>query len=295
MRRRLTETWPRGWYYCTEAAGVGDTPLPIRRFAQDLVVWRTSTGPVVSGAYCPHMGAHFGYGGTVVEDRLTCPFHAWRFSADGEHCDTPLGGRITNCRLQTYPAVERDGVVWMWYGSNHPEWELQDFAADHLGRIDTCVWEIAGPWRAVFENFADIDHFRTIHGMKADVVDEGPVVGQPSSYALTVDNHLDDVTNRMSLVALGPGVSRVSMTLLPSVQIGCSTPIDETNTVLYMLWRSDAAASSSYVDAIVEHFKWQIEQDLPIWEHMRYAEHPPIMENDAHLRAFKEWLEELYN
>ncbi len=39
---------------------------------------------------CPHMGASLGAGHLDAEGTVTCPWHAWRFSArDGAWCDNP--------------------------------------------------------------------------------------------------------------------------------------------------------------------------------------------------------------
>lgn len=54
----------------------------------ELIVWRGYSDKIfVSGAYCPHLGAHIGTGGTVVgADCIRCPFHHWSFngSTDGK-------------------------------------------------------------------------------------------------------------------------------------------------------------------------------------------------------------------
>ena len=55
---------PWGWFqvlYSGDLA-VGESK-PLRYFDQDLVIFRTESGAVkVLDAYCPHMGAHLGYG-----------------------------------------------------------------------------------------------------------------------------------------------------------------------------------------------------------------------------------------
>ena len=73
----------------------------------------------MNSAFCPHLGAHFGFGGSVVDDRLACPFHGWRFNGDGENTLIPYADR-TNKKacLRTYPTVERNGLIMAWY---HPD------------------------------------------------------------------------------------------------------------------------------------------------------------------------------
>ncbi|OXH81003.1 Rieske (2Fe-2S) protein, partial [Burkholderia multivorans] len=70
---------PFGWFcigYSDEVA-VGDVK-PLRYFGKDLVMFRGESGEIgVLDAYCPHLGAHMGHGGTVEGDSLRCPFHHW--------------------------------------------------------------------------------------------------------------------------------------------------------------------------------------------------------------------------
>ena len=41
-------------------------------------------------AYCPHLGANLGIGGTVKDNCLRCPFHGWLFEGkDGKCVEIP--------------------------------------------------------------------------------------------------------------------------------------------------------------------------------------------------------------
>ncbi|MBM4687865.1 Rieske 2Fe-2S domain-containing protein [Rhodococcus hoagii] len=47
---------------------------PLHYFGQDLVAYRTEGGRlVVLNAYCEHLGAHLGHGGSVAGDDIQCP------------------------------------------------------------------------------------------------------------------------------------------------------------------------------------------------------------------------------
>ena len=85
---------PMGWFqvlYSHELA-VGDA-IPVEYFGQELVVFRTEAGEAkVVDAFCPHMGAHLGYGireqtgkgPRIVGDSIECPFHGWRWNGEGQ-------------------------------------------------------------------------------------------------------------------------------------------------------------------------------------------------------------------
>ena len=59
-------------------------------------------------AHCPRLGAHLGHGGRVEAGELACPFHGWRFDADGRNTCIPYSERTNaGARLRSYPVVER--------------------------------------------------------------------------------------------------------------------------------------------------------------------------------------------
>ena len=85
MQMRSPFPIPFGWFQVAWSADVKPGQvLPIEYFDRKLVVWRDDDGAThVNDAFCPHLGAHFGYGGQVQGDDLICPFHGWRFDAQG--------------------------------------------------------------------------------------------------------------------------------------------------------------------------------------------------------------------
>ncbi len=53
----------------------------------NLAVFRGESGrSYILDAYCPHLGANLGLGGTVDGDCIACPFHGWTFSGDDGKC-----------------------------------------------------------------------------------------------------------------------------------------------------------------------------------------------------------------
>ena len=128
---RLGEfTYPRGWFMIAEASEL-DThkPLAVRFFGQDFALYRgRESGKVVLlDAYCPHMKTHLAApnktsyvvldgGGTNVEgDGIRCPYHGWRFGADGkcDHIPYHEGQIPANAKVQSWPVVESLGAIWV--------------------------------------------------------------------------------------------------------------------------------------------------------------------------------------
>ena len=83
--------YPNGWLPVLESSALKKSQiLPIFAFGNDLVAFRSTAGEVtVLDAYCPHLGAHLGYGGRVINDRVSCPFHGWVFNQTGDCVHIP--------------------------------------------------------------------------------------------------------------------------------------------------------------------------------------------------------------
>src|SRR5687768_13550718 len=90
-----------GWYPVARATDVGTTPVPVGADGGAYVVVRLRPGGPVSAfpARCPHRLVPLA-AGTVVDGRLQCGYHGWRFDAEGRCVDIPsrrparaVGGR----------------------------------------------------------------------------------------------------------------------------------------------------------------------------------------------------------
>ena len=91
---------PSGWFqvgWSEELAEPGaDVIKRMRYFGRDLVMYRAASGQVVVlDAYCPHMGAHLGYGGTVCGNAIQCPYHGWQWGPAGENVQIPYSAKCS--------------------------------------------------------------------------------------------------------------------------------------------------------------------------------------------------------
>ena len=79
---------PNGWFAVawSRELHAGDV-RPIHYFGQDMVLFRTRSGQArVLDAFCPHLGAHLGYGGRVMGETVRCPFHGWQYDGTTGDC-----------------------------------------------------------------------------------------------------------------------------------------------------------------------------------------------------------------
>lgn len=178
-------TFPRGWFAVARIADVGNTPIPIRAFAQDYVLYRGKSGKLVLlDAYCPHMGSHLAsgqiaamarQGAQIKGDTIACPLHGWRFGPDGvctEIAYSPLAnpGGIS---IKSHIVREYAGLVMMWHDEEGlepnfepaplPEWTDPGYintGVTPMGVLDMHHVEIV-------DHHADKIHSVVIHGHEA--------------------------------------------------------------------------------------------------------------------------------
>jgi 3-ketosteroid 9alpha-monooxygenase subunit A len=80
----------------------------------ELILWRRHGEVVCQEAWCPHAWADL-RGARVTDDGcIECPFHSWRFDAEGFHVQLfrPPNARE---RLRTFPARVDGDVIYAWW------------------------------------------------------------------------------------------------------------------------------------------------------------------------------------
>lgn len=108
------------WYAVEHAATLGDSPRQVTLLGQTYILYRDGSGtPLAAVDRCPHRGASFKMS-WVEAGCLRCPYHGWSFDAQG-HCiripaDQPGVPIPAQARLQTLPAIEASGFIWIFPG-----------------------------------------------------------------------------------------------------------------------------------------------------------------------------------
>lgn len=162
----------RHWYPVALVREVGETPLKAMLLDQPLVIYRGDDGAiVVAPDRCPHRGVPLSMGranGKGVE----CPYHGLTFGAGGRCVHVPAQPQRAipaQFHLETYPAVERYGLVWTCLDPENaepapgaimdmPHWDEAGF------QQIVCPWiDIHGYAGRQIEGFLDVAHFAFIH------------------------------------------------------------------------------------------------------------------------------------
>ena len=315
MTRRIDlPPYPRGWFAVASSDQLETGEVrPIRYYGRELVLFRATSGEArVFDAYCPHLGAHIGHGGTVQEDDLVCPFHGWRFGADGACSGMPYGKRIpANAKAKAWP-VRETASCWLPYGARRcagvemPDWDDARWTPS-LSR----TWTIAGHTQEVCENTADFGHFRFIHETHlmratAEPVLEGPsftVAMESDPEALVPELRLQDPILAGHGFCFGPGLTAADLTVkesgLEAMQRLYVTPVDEEHVELRGVVNvgrlDDPAATETYARALSEAAFDQWESDVPIWEHKVYREAPALNETESAIAVFRRWYAQFYS
>ena len=142
--------YPNGWFaVCYSDEIMPCEVKPLEYFGNPLVVYRTEAGEArVIDAHCPHLGAHLGFGGAVVGDTVRCPFHHWRFGADGTCVDVPYAQRIPPlAKIGVWPTCESSGLVFVWHHAEQkppasPIPPIEEYGAPGWGDYVRFRWKV---------------------------------------------------------------------------------------------------------------------------------------------------------
>jgi 3-ketosteroid 9alpha-monooxygenase subunit A len=314
--------FPRGWFAVANSHELGREPLTVHFFGQDLVLYRGASGrAVMLDPYCPHMGTHLGSAphshtsqseSRMEEDNIRCPFHAWRFGADGVCNQIPYhDGEIPPAaRVKSWALEERYGIVFAWHdpegGEPHfglpdfPEWDDPEMVR-WQGLEELC--DLNHPIE-IFDNMSDVAHLHHLHGTRADRYEneyQGHNLHQRES-SLPV-GELTEIGMRLTTLAgyVGPGIAFGRFVELDAVQIICVTPIEDG---ICRLWQAtmvkqragmSGGQAQAYRDKLSQQFGEGLLRDGEVWKAKRPALQIMQLPGDGPFRQSRVWYSQFYN
>ncbi|MEI7592075.1 MAG: Rieske 2Fe-2S domain-containing protein [Actinomycetes bacterium] len=310
MNNRYPFGIPFGWFQVAWSAELEPgTVIPRFYFGRHLALWRDEAGDVhLNDAFCPHLGAHFGHGGSVKGTELICPFHGWQFNADGANTCIPYGTRTNQkARIRTYPVQEIDQFVMAWYHPDgaeplydidRPE-ELTDPAYPEWTNVHLSV---AAAAQEMSENSVDGPHFRYVHNTE--------IVPEIQSYETEgFRNRMRSVQKfptprgvvdgRIDVDNQGPGfaITRFSG-IVDTFLVGAATPVDFNRTEVRFSFKTrslgDEKMTSNVGRAFVKEVCKQFEEDRPIWENKAHVVRPALADTDPPFMKFRKWYSQFY-
>jgi len=309
MRPAIPLPIPYGWYQVaySEDLPVG-TVKPLEFFGRNLAAFRTTDGEArVFDAYCPHMGAHLGYGGTVVENTVRCPFHAWRFDGSGRCVEVPYAKRIPpQARMKTYPTLERNGMVMAWYHPLDlaPDWDVPEVPEIGSPEWTTPVrreWIVRSHSQELAENTVDQAHFRYVHGThtiaSTEVETKGHRLSVVSRSKVGTGKGEADGTIEIDTYGFGLGVTRFTG-IVETLVITTGSPIDGERMHMHLCFTVRKTGDERFTEGVGKMFVAEIErqfgQDIPIWENKIHLERPVLCDGDGPIGELRRWAKQFY-
>jgi phenylpropionate dioxygenase-like ring-hydroxylating dioxygenase large terminal subunit len=315
---------PSGWFRIALSAELGRDQVSVFRLnGREVVAFRSArNGVAVFDPHCPHMGAHLGYGGRVVEGALRCPFHGLRFDARGSCVGTEYpGDPEVKLSVRSWPVVEQLGCIFVYDGpEDPPRWQLPAYETAGWTDPITKVLRLKGHVQDVAENSVDFGHFAAVHGY-TDLEDpivriEGPHLY--SKFGFARRNPLfpwSDVQSTFDTVVHGLGLSvtdlrspklgihyRVALTATQldestmSFGIGVSAELPPPFVPKELRWLPLPwnAAIKAQIRLIHRFIVADVLQDKEIWEHRIPVDNPGLIPGDGPIAKFRRWVRQFY-
>jgi phenylpropionate dioxygenase-like ring-hydroxylating dioxygenase large terminal subunit len=300
---------PIGWYVMARSSELPPgAVLPLRYFGRDLVLFRTESGEAkLLDAFCPHLGAHLGHGGTVCGESIRCPFHGWCFDGNGQCSEIPNASRRRpTLTIPSWPLCERNGLIFVYHhpAGAEPSWDVPvvpEFESDAWTPVDLRRWTIRTHVHEMCENAFDMTHFHQLHGLlnlpEPEYSFDGPRFQLHMRTVMdTPLGHVDGALDIRSF-GFGFGMGRFSG-LIDTLLVTAVTPIDDERVDARFLFTvkklPDEGATRMVGTGFVDELSRQVEQDIRVWEHKRYLERPVYGEQDGPIAAFRRWARQFY-
>lgn len=299
--------FPRGWFVVAWASELPVAGVkPLHYFNRHMVLFRTESGQVtILDAHCPHLGAHLGYGGKVEGEGIVCPFHAWKFGADGKCSEIPYAGKIpSRACVSSWPVVERNGAIFVWHDAEGgpPRWEVP--VIDGFGSDAWTPWyenqlSVKTHPREIVENVADKAHFPVVHQTNVEHFENIYDEHKATQHTIGSATPLKGGTDHFDIVATyhGPAFQISDMKgVLHSRLLLAHTPVTENLLDLRFAvsLEKKGPRTEQFAKFYVENLTLGFHQDIAIWEHKVYRETPRLVDNDGPLGKLRSWYRQFY-
>ncbi|RXK56257.1 aromatic ring-hydroxylating dioxygenase subunit alpha [Oleiharenicola lentus] len=135
----------------------------------ELVIARFADGSLLAAdVACPHKGARLS-AGCIRDGQLMCPYHGWRFNAEGDCLSIPSllepnADKLALSHLRTYEVRQRYGFIWVkLVASRHGLPAVPEFEDERWTYLMGPPMKFAAGWRREVENYLDMSHFAFAH------------------------------------------------------------------------------------------------------------------------------------
>ena len=305
---------PNSWFHVLYSEDLPRGAVkPLRYLGRDLVAFRGEDGRAhVLDAFCPHLGAHLGVGGTVVENTIQCPFHGFRYDGTGRCVAIPYARKIPpKLRTKTWDVLERNGILYLWYHAEGkppdfeipeiPEWGDPEFTSS----CQRYEWTVRTQPQEIMENAIDWPHFHAVHGMDMPEQRSHRFEGRMFFWNVgtrkqvqTMGGVEDSLYMESQNWGLGFSFVRYRGMFQTAIITGL-TPIDEETTYFQtgIIGKKDGRTEEETVEilrAYMEDQSLAITQDFQIWENKKFRPRPMLCDGDGPIGEYRKWARQFY-
>jgi len=300
--------FPSGWFVIAFSSELKKGKILSRTFmGQEVVLFRSREGIASAlDAYCPHLGAHLGHGGKIVDGCIQCPFHHLKFKPDGQCTNAK------HIKAKTWPLEERDGVILLYHGNLDKQHTLLNLSDEGFKPYRKFSRRLKTYPQDVIENFADAHHFIFIHKFNSIKLTSLSSNSEVFSLTYGFSDHCNlfgykfgkPHEGTIQLRSFGIGYSVITLGV-PSVGIEIAflhspcpadTQYTDARITLYIktLQPKSKFFLSLFSYLLLNDTIRAFNQDAPIWEHKRYLTHPMLKPHDISIAAFRKWAKRFY-
>ncbi|MGZ3885154.1 MAG: Rieske 2Fe-2S domain-containing protein [Bacteroidia bacterium] len=318
--------FPDGWYVLLKSSELPVGRLITKKFAgKEVVVFRTASGKAaVADAYCPHMGAHFGYGGLVEGETIKCPFHYFCFDTEGTCTKTGYGTKPpAKAILKMYTIREVNGFIIIWHHSANeaPQWHIPETDQSEWSEVLTADYLLSSHPQETTENSVDIGHFAVVHKYfdveeQKDLAAEGPYLN--AKYAFSRNGGIvgrEKIRANINIHVHGLGYSFVEVDIpqykLQTRQYVFPTPVEDGKINLKIgmsvkkvkkPWQVNpflAILPKRLVNRIIlnnafKGYCHDVSQDFDVWQNKVYIDNPALARGDGPIGRYRQWARQFY-
>jgi 3-ketosteroid 9alpha-monooxygenase subunit A len=317
----------RGWHCLGLAAPLRDGgPHAVEAFGTKLVVYADSAGELhVLDAYCRHMGGDLSRG-TIKGDTIACPFHDWRWGADGKCAKIPYSRRVPpTARTRSWLTLVRNQQLFVW---NDPQGNppSEDVTIPQIDGANSDAWSnwtwdslvVDANCREVVDNVVDMAHFFYIHFAFPTYfrnVFEGHIAAQYLRTRSRPDYEAEsgrpgagstEIGLRSEAAYYGPSYMIDNLSYdyhgvpMDAVLINCHYPVTPGRFVLQwgVIVKKLPGLSDEQADKVAAKFARFVglgfQQDVEIWTHKTRIDNPLLCADDGPVYQLRRWYEQFY-
>jgi len=219
------------WYCAALSREIADKPLGRIICEKPMALFRTGSGRVAAlEDRCAHRQAPLSIG-QVIGDEIQCVYHGFVFNCEGACTHVPRQDMIPiNARIESYPAIERWGFVWVWIGAGqkadpatvpHLPWN-----ADPKCRPVFFHWNVKANFQLIPDNLLDVSHtdFLHSHSIGSRIEPKGGADEPKVELESRIEGRNVYFTRRVRNTLLGPVSTKWA---------GSTKPVDRSNTMMW--------------------------------------------------------------